>query len=306
MNWVKENTIFASALGVLIAITLALLVMVFLAMGKFNEISANYDRSAAEMNQLQSLRPHPNAGNLETLKLQQQELEMAANDLRARLAAKVIPVLEITPNAFQDRLRSVVSEVVSASAASGIQLPEGFYMGFNQYQDTLPTAEAAPYLNRQLTAIEYCLGILRENRMTALNTINRAALPQELGNSEPTGKPVYRYPMEFTFRIEPGGLREVVNTFTSAEQLLVLRDLKVMNEQQTGPSRLDTSMSTVGTGLENLFGETESEDGGEGEAAPAAERLEFIVGMEKLDIALTIDLLDFPATSPAGSAPNAE
>lgn len=290
MNWVKENTVFASVLGVFAAIILGLLVMLFLAIGKFTEISTNYDRSAAEMNQLQSLRPHPNAGNLELLNQQKQELEAAASGLKTQLAAKVIPLEDITPNAFQDRLRSVVSEVVTASASAGIQLPEGFYMGFNQYQDTLPSAEAAPYLNRQLTAINFCLQVLRENRVTQLTAINRTALPQELASPESADTPVYRYPMEFSFRIEPGGLRTVINTFSSAEQLLVLRSLRVANEQQAGPSRLDTSTANASASLGDLF-ETK---GGEESETPAAQRLEFIVGMEKIDVSMTIDLLDFP------------
>ncbi len=306
MNWVKDNTVFASSLGVLAAIILALLVMLFLAVGKFSEISASYDQSSAEMNQLQSLRPHPNAGNLELLNQQKKDLEAAATSLKAELAAKVMPVEEISPNAFQDRLRSVVSEVVSASAAAGIALPEGFYMGFNQYQDTLPSAEAAPYLDRQLSAINFCLQVMRENRMTQLTAINRTALPQELNTPEPADTPVFRYPIEFAFRVEPGGLRGIINTFSSAEQLLVLRSLRVANEQQTGPSRVAAATGGASgdpsANPEDLFG-TES---GEEPAAEAAERLEFIVGMEKLDVTMTLDLLDFPTPASAEDAESTE
>ena len=69
----------------------------------------------------------------------------------------------------------------SLAQNSGVGLPEGFYLGFEQYRGSPPDAAATPLLDLQLDAVSNLVTILIKTRIDRLTSIKRAPLAQEGG-----------------------------------------------------------------------------------------------------------------------------
>ena len=63
----------------------------------------------------------------------------------------------------------------------GVELPKGFYLGFSQYANSLPSEAAAPRLALQLRIIEKIVTSLIDFKVQSIDTLNRLPLPEESG-----------------------------------------------------------------------------------------------------------------------------
>src|ERR1043166_420311 len=95
----------------------------------------------------------------------------------------------MTPEAFQDTLRKSVIALADKAKKANVKLPDRFFMGFEDYQASLPKPEAAAKLGRQLQAVEYALNILVDNKVDAINALRRTPLPEEGLATGTTGAP---------------------------------------------------------------------------------------------------------------------
>lgn len=327
MSWIRENRFLAVLIGVVVVAGAALAVMLVLAYGRFAEISDSYNKSQRELTRLKNAEIFPSPANVEALEEQREIYGEEVLTLRRQLAEIEYPLEDISPNAFQDRLRAEVSEIEKQAASRNVVLPEGFYLGFDQYQTELPRPGAAPALDRQLDAVKLLADRLMEFGITELHYIRRAPLPEESGNppappapegkrgrnsnnkGEPrTGQLYSKQILDFGFRSSPSVFQDVVNAIAQAEAFLVVRTLSVRNEMQEGPLKSETPQVSASrptpetSALNALFGETGgAEAGTDGENA--AERLQFLVGQEKVDVELRLEIIDFtePAENDGGN-----
>ncbi len=308
MSDARNNNFTVIFSAVVAVVSIGLAVLVFLAHKNYSTVSDTYDQQAAELQRLQSLTPYPDQENLSQLKQAKDALQSSIAALRSDLAARSIETEPINPTQFQDRLREMLAEITRLAAEHGVALEEGFYLGFEQYQDVPPSPAAAPALYRQLKAIHAILRRVIEARVATL-AIERALLPEESGavpaaSAQPNARQASAAPVlersiiRIKFTCDGGVLRLVMNSLMSADQFLIIRTLTVQNESLEGPAR-GATLTTPGTAgqpaIADLFSGTQPTvpDGGAATTAAAPERLAFIVGQEKIDVDLHVELIDF-------------
>src|SRR5258708_4633903 len=142
MNWIKENKFL---FGFLVVMIIGVGVggwFLFGAMGRNDEAMENYQRRVGELNRLQRLPIFPNKKNLDKIVGQQTEVNTEVSALASSLAAQQIPVEDITPEQFQDKLKAAVTAVKNkadqSSPAVGYPKPK-FFLGFDPYETAPPT-----------------------------------------------------------------------------------------------------------------------------------------------------------------------
>jgi hypothetical protein len=299
MNWARTNKLLAGFLVFLAIGVVVLGYLLFTAYGSFATVSKAYEDKARELNRLQALKPFPDAENLEKEVAAKEAFAERITELQTKLNEQELPLIPLTPEEFQDKLRQSVSKVAARAGEQGVQLPEGFYLGFEEYRDRLPIGKAAGPLGRQLDAIQSVVAILLDNRVDQIGAVERRPLPEEDRSAKPAEgdgeELVKRNPFTITMVSGPSAFRRVINTKVSAQQFYILRLMTVQNEELTGPVR----------GIPEAAAPPSPPDGPEGAAAGGAgtqgaeaKRIELLLGDEKLTASFEIEIVDFAAVKP--------
>lgn len=290
MKWFKENP-FLSALLVITLIGAGVLgYFLSQSMTQYQEVADGYDQAVKTLHTLQNRAPFPSQANLETAKNAQSAYKTELDTLRGQLASMQAPLnASIKPQQFQDDLRQAVNDLTSKALAAGVKLPENFYLGFNQYEATPPTDQAAPALARQLGIINRSVTRLIEYKVESIDDLKRAPLPEEAGAARVSGggkggnnatPPLFiRYPFDISFTTDQSKFRIALNSLLETEQFLILRSLNIRNTNPAGPPVTDPSTAS---------GTSESESAGETKS-----NLNVILGRESLKVALRIEIIDF-------------
>jgi hypothetical protein len=318
MNWVRQNRFLAGYLAALLVGVGALGFLLYSSYGRYSQVSDDYHTQVTELKRLQGLSPYPDAQNLQRYSQVRENYAVAVADLQKQLAS-LQPKPESpppTPLQFQDRLRRVVEEVTKSAQQSGVTLPENFYLGFEQYRGAPPDTAATPSLSAELDAISDLIDILLRQHITSLTAIKRGPLANEAGGAVAAaetnrgGRPpaagpaalnlVTRNPVEVEFTTSPNGFRESLNRITAAPRLYVVTALRVRNQVDKGPPR---GGDEPGAGPNGFAGRPPEPppagpppvDQNGVPVQPLPEKgpppLRYVVGLEKLDVAARIDLV---------------
>ena len=314
MNWARNNRFLATFLAIVILVGGVLSYLLYSSYSRYADVSTQYDSQVNELKRLQGLPTYPNDANLQKYQEVARDYQSKVNELQTKMASLEPPPSEppLTPLQFQDRLRKVVDETVQHAQTSGVALPEGFYLGFEQYRGVPPDAGATALLNTQLTEVQTLVDLIIQQHVEKITAMKRGLLPQELGASAlaPTPAPrpgmppppaplVSKYPLEIAFTALPNAFRETLNKITAAKEFYIIRALAVKNQMDKGPSRsTDATGSAPGS---NPVG---------GPAAPAVDAtgapvpplpasgpppLRYVVGQERLDVTARIELASVKA-----------
>jgi hypothetical protein len=275
MNWIRENKFIAGFLGFVIVAALGLGFLIWQAVGNFGAVDGTYRDQLDQLNALQSQVPFPNQQNLKKYKEQDEDLNTANTALQADLATHEFPLEPMTPEQFQDKLRTAVDEVAEKAKDNKITVPDKFAMGFDRYLTETPNRDAAAPLGRQLTAIEFIINELLDSRIDSISIISRTPLPEESGQ-KPSKNSVVKHPFEITFVSEQGRFRKVLNDIVSnSKQLYVVRLLQIKNQVDKSPPKV----------AQNAAG---SDD----------KHLKYIFGAEKLELVMKLEVIDFASPPP--------
>ncbi|HEY5741023.1 MAG TPA: Amuc_1100 family pilus-like protein [Terrimicrobiaceae bacterium] len=315
MNWLRENS-FVAALVTLTTLGCgALMFLMVQAMTRYQETSDAYTHAVQKLHLLQNRSPFPDVENLEKSQLLKEEFRSDLDALRAQLEKmQTPPSTDIEPQKFQDDLRTAVNVVTEKAAAAGVELPKGFYLGFGQYANSLPTERAAPALARQLRIINKVVTNLIDFRVQSIDNLDRLPLPEESGvnpvvqqterarpGSKETEKSlveVKRMPFDLAFTAEQGKLRVAFNALLDADQFLLVRDLTLQNTSRVGPpiSRTilpgapSSSAPNIGSSNDQLPGVSTALQGSQA----GANDLNVILGRELVKASMRIEIIDFP------------
>jgi len=245
MNWFKQNP-FAGALAAITGLaTVAALYFLVSQQAAFNVESETFANNTATLGRLQAGKPFPDENNL---KLAGQEAERAATvlgEMSSAVAQQAAPLdAALTPQQFQDKLNATAGELVKEAEAAGVRLPDDFYLGFGQYRTQPPSTTAAPLLGQQLQSIANVVGLLIKARVREITSVSRAPLAAETDASS-AGSPgeagefsaLSLAPFDVEFVAETASLRNAVGTIITAEPLVLLRLLSVINSRPTSPTK---------------------------------------------------------------------
>jgi hypothetical protein len=296
---------FLIGLGVAVALGCGGLgFLIWQSYSKYSETGEQYSQQVTELKRLQSLPLYPEQSNLDKLDEQKQEAVAAAASFQKELVPLSFPLDPMTPEQFQDSLRASVSAVVDKATKAGVKLPDHFYLGFDVYQSQLPKAEAAAALGRQLKAIELAVNTLIQDKVDSIGQINRPALPEESDKPAPTkssvpghpatGKPaanalLTKYPFDVPFTAEQASFRRALNDLSKTQQQFFIPVvLNIKNQVEKGPSRADTAAPAAAPA---------PAEGALPTAAEAKPEMKYIVGTEKLNVALRLNMVVFASPS---------
>jgi hypothetical protein len=273
MNWVKENKFLTGFLIVLLLGVGGLGFEIYSASSASDDATAAYNDKAAEYSRLRHLIPFPNKKNLDTYEDRKKEAAQAIDAFEEDLSKKAFPLTTLTPERFQDKLKAAVTEVRDKATQAGVKLPEkGFFLGFERYETTPPTAEAATPLGRQLDAIKWIVDQYISNSVQEISLIARPELPEEKaggaenpssrnGLGQPGGGPgaggpggpgkggragadrndlVAYYPFQLTAVCRQQKIASILDAVSSAAapQFYVVRRVRILNQNPKGPSKV--------------------------------------------------------------------
>lgn len=305
MDWVRKNKFLAGFIGAMAVGVAVMGYLLYATQSHYDQTSQEYNSQVTELKRLQALKPYPEESNLTRFAAEKTAYGEAVNSLQASMAA-LTPAVDktVSPTDFQNRLRDLVSDVLRSATQTGVALPEGFYLGFEQYRQTLPDAAATPFLSEQLTEVEQIVRILINRKIDKLNSIKRAPLPGESGIvavAPPAGeKPkaavselLVRHAIEVGYTANANAFRETFSQIIEAPKLFVIRAMQVKNQVDKGPVRGLIDPSIPG-GAGRPYSPPAPAAGAPGDQ-PLPEKgpppLRYVVGQEKLDIVMNIELV---------------
>jgi len=290
MSALKENSFLTGLVAAVVVIGGALAYLLFSASSNYNTTSEAYAAEVEKLHTLQNRIPYPSEENLKKLKELRGEYMAEAVALGEALHKREIPLdPAVTPQVFQDRLRGVVDAMEKRASDFKVSLPEGFYMGFNAYRDRLPSERAAPYLARELEALQNIVEKLIDLKVTAIGAINRLPLPEEQNPSPANQKkdvstrPVNRFPFEIAFEAEQQRFNLFLNWLMKAKQFFVIRAIVVQNTNPVGPPRNETGANGTQAATTAVPNETPN----------TKSTLRVIAGREHVRVTARIDMVDF-------------
>jgi len=308
MNALKENPFITAVILVVVA---GCGVLAFFGSGAFTtyqDTMAAYTQAVQKLQGLQNKVPFPDEANIKSAEALRDGYQEKLAGLKTQLGALQVPKEDgVSPQQFQDTLRSTVNAVVSRAEVAKVQLPEGFYLGFNDYKDNLPTERAAPELARQLTVItlivEDLIGPNPENPgVKSIDALERSPLHVESGAGSPAKSPedsnpqIEVQPIMVGFTAEQGKFRIAFNNLLKNPQFLILRSLSITNSKTEGPP---VAASADSSAPASPFESTEV-------TSKAAASLNVLLGREVLQVNAAIEIIHFPvpASAPGGNPPN--
>ena len=290
MNWFKENPFLAGIAAVCLIGATAFGYLIFQSVVAYSESSDAYTAAVSKLHTLQNKVPFPSADNLKTIQAGLDDHAARINALRTQLAKMEFPLdQKVTPQQFQDELRTAVNELRNKAENNGVKLPANFYFGFDQYQSQVPTEQAAPYLNRQFRVIQSLISRLVDFKVASIDGVVRPPLVQEKPGSAATQKtaeataPVLtRYPFDIGFTAEQGRFRVAFNSLLGSDQFLIARSVGIENTAPQAPTKKSAEQPPP----PNPFASA-------GSSSKDQNSLQVILGRELLKITLRLEMLDF-------------
>ncbi len=300
MNWLRQNPFRGVFLSVTGVCALTATWFLFSAKSAWDDAAVDFNQAAAELNRLERLAPYPSGENLRKMKAQADDYAAALVQLKEELRARMLPLVPMAPNEFQSHLRLAMAATAEKARANKVRLPDKFYLGFDEFASGLPNETAAPVLGQELAQVEWFLDALFDARVDALTSFRRAPLTEEhepaapairkpgtTGQIEP--KLLERHVVEATFVSTPAAARKVLNQIAGANQhFLIVRLLHVRNENDQGPPR-EVSVESVS----GITAAPSSAPGFSGARPSPAASLNFIVGNERIETAMKIEIVRF-------------
>ena len=307
MNWFRENRFLGAFLIALGISTLGSLLFLWGAKTGWEEASARFTQTAAELNRLEQLAPYPSQENLRKMKAHADDYASAFAKLKDELKLRTPPATPLAPNEFQGRLRVTMTALAEKARANKVKLPEKFYLGFDEFASALPTEEAAPLLGQELAQVEWILNTLIDARVETLTSFRRVTNPAESAapspppGAAPTAVPksgaalppapaqLERNIVEAAFVSTPAAARRALNQIAGTnQQFFVVRLLHVRNEKDKGPPRENASEAVSPAATPSPAPAALP-----GAKSPAGAALNFIVGNERIETSAKIEIVRF-------------
>lgn len=268
MSWFTENKFTAVFGGITVVAAGALGWLVLGAKGELEAKQSEFTDLTGKLTSLQTGKPFPNDKNAAAYKLEFARVEAELVKMHQRLLSTELPLEDVRPNAFQERLKQTVDKVKVESLAKKMLLPgqkkddasavaadTTFNLGFD-YLSNQPQDEASSELARQLKTVDFVIQQLLANGATELLEIKREPLAVEKGdkaakkdekkpavgaakgNTDDGPKLVVRNKFDVKFVASQASFMKILNAITSAPQPFIIpRRVNVKNEKTEGPSK---------------------------------------------------------------------
>ena len=314
MNWIKRNIALVAILVVGLFATAASAYLTLSASSSASEKSSALQRDCDTLKRIQNAKPAPIKENAELLDTQASALEDLASKLENRLLEANLTPATLTETSFQDALNKLLREVKSKAQDLGITLAGTtgeFALDFERYTKEVPKQNLLPSLTRQLAESEFIIQTLLKHQPTEIRRFEREKAPEEDPNfkpkpaeppkpSPPSGKkagqkdpeteskplPAFQSKgYQITVLSRPEAVRGILSDFASSRKpFAIVKSIIVSNEKKEGPKRkIENPLTPEATDpLQSLY----------------------IVGEERVETTITVDLLTFREPTPNAKPAN--
>jgi hypothetical protein len=302
MNWFRENPFWTAFITIAGGALLLAVGLLWWTKGGYEDAMAKYRESAAEQIRLESGNPYPSAANVGKMKTYLDNYKAALDKLKAELKTRMLTETPLAPNEFQTRLRQAIIRTSENARNNRVKLPANFFLGFDEFVSSLPSAEDAPALGQELSQVQLLLNTIIEARVDAVTAFHRiphpgiapatAPVPASAPRAtpKPSAKLIEQRTVEFAISASPAAGRRVINQISAAnDQFFIIRAIHVKNQKDKGPPR-----ENVGPGAAAPPPITVPPSGASpAPAATPAGPLNFIVGNEHIDLSARVELVNF-------------
>lgn len=252
MNWIKQNPFLGALGGATLAGAVILIVIGSRGGSRYQEALGNYRESSDEVARFERAPLFPDASLRDS---KRKFISDYAEEIEALQAAfepyRAADLETISAQEFTDRVVAAVADARAAFAATDASLPEGFFLGFEDYRaGTLARETATPILNYQLGAIRELVVSLGEAGPSELRNLHRPRLPEETGQSwqRADGQIARELPLEVTFKGNEESARKFLTAIASSkDHFYVIRSLRIGNEKQSPPLAADAKFEAAKT-----------------------------------------------------------
>jgi len=180
MDWIRENKVLATILGVIAAGAIGLGYLLFDAWGSYSTARDEYTALGGQIAQIKGLALAPTEQNLKAKKALVDEYAANVSKLGgALLFLQPVPVPSKQAE-FQTKLKDRVVQIKNLAQSLKVSLPPDFGLGFTEYLGALPTSDAAATeLSGYLDGVEAIVRLALNSNVKSIDLLERAPLPNE-------------------------------------------------------------------------------------------------------------------------------
>jgi len=242
MSWIKRNLYFV--IGSVVALVLMGLAGWFL-YSKWtlnNEILANLNADYEKLKSLNSQKPHPGAGQINNIKLAQEERDQVRQFINKTHAyfhpIPHIPDLpKVTDHDFSVALSRAIEQLQHDATNASVALPANYSFSFEAQKSRINfAANSLDRLSVQLGEVKTICDSLFQAKINSLDNLRRervspddSAGPQTdyLTEKSITNELAVMTPYEMTFRCFSSELASVLSSFAASPAALLVKTINV-------------------------------------------------------------------------------
>jgi hypothetical protein len=309
MSWFQENKFIAGLTGVTVVAGAGLIFWAVSQGGKYDKAKADYDEAASAVSTMESSPLYPKEQNLKAKQKALLSYRSTVEDLQKAFQGYQPGELKNIDSAtFTATLKKANEDATAALKATGAEVPDKFFLGFENYATAPVKDSATGVLSYELGAVTNLFNNLAAAKISALENFYRQPLDEETGNKfDETGKSYRVLPVELTFKGSEESLRSFISSLDDSKKFYyVVRSIRIKNEKDKAPSTADAEFKTEGAAAEQaggavaasgfvLPGDTPAEAAAPAQAAPTAGTviLKQVLGSEKVHAFIRIDIILF-------------
>tara|TARA_R110000850_G_scaffold242043_2_gene366684 strand:- start:2320 stop:3330 length:1011 start_codon:yes stop_codon:yes gene_type:complete len=284
--------------------------------GKYSDALSSWDTKVGTIESLERKVPYPNKSNAEALEEKVAKYKGSVQSLYQSLNSYQRPLnVTLAATEFQQLVKNRVQEFrgIAKSGGLAIESTEEFQLGFDSYSSSIPPPELVPVLDYELEAIDHLLRELVVAGAESLTAFERDPIPGEAGMAaRHESGVVHKYPIRLQFQSGYSAYQQFINSIANDKNFFyIVRVLKVENEVKEGPFKQTDDEAGATTFYHSESGEQASYDElvnwGQGTAsseeiaaaaaedgyAPSTEDARVLMGQEKLNVYMVVDIVRF-------------
>lgn len=215
---------------------------------RHEEALAEFESSYQAVSKAEKLKPYPIDENRDGKRKALTEFSAEINELRSKFDAyRPEELKNISVQAFTGKLVAASEETSESLKAAGCELPEGYFLGFEDYRGRLANSNATGVLLYQVEAMKQAMEQLALARPSQLIRIYREPVPEESGEAfTPDKNDVARhFGFEVTFKGSEGSVRKFVSALGArGDNYFTVRCVEIVNERDTPPQINDAKFES--------------------------------------------------------------
>lgn len=249
MNWIKSNPFVSALAGATLVICAALYFYASSGSKRYEEAQAEFESSYRAVSKAEKLKPYPIDENRDGKRKALTEFSSEIDELRSQFDAyRPEELKNISVQAFTEKLKSAAEETKDSLTTAGCDLPEGYFLGFEQYRGQLANSKATGVLLYQVEAMKEAMDQLAAARPSQLISIFRESVPEEGGGVFAPGETdvARHFGFEVTFKGSEGSVREFLSALGAlGDHYFTVRCVEIVNERDTPPRTSDAKFESA-------------------------------------------------------------